>query len=406
MSTTIFDRLGTDWTNFDGRKVRLQSLFFIHFVAFSGVVVFRNVYLGEMGMSESAMGQIGFLMTVVGIIAQPMWGMVTDYFHAERAVLIGGAGISAVGLLAYPFADGFAEPFLFVVVGTVIFSIFHAPIVPIANGLVLFAGYEYGKIRAFGSAAFGIGSLGFGFFVATLGVSSIVYVYVFGMILLAIVVGTFANPRAEPDQNEDELPLSEAIRTLVGNVDLLAVLLVAFILGMSVSGGSAFFSVYMRAIDAEMTLGAWTLSADALTGLSWAVKTAFETIAFVYALRFAESYNRTLIVGGVAVTVPFAVYGLTVQPWAIISVQVIAGLGYGLYNLALVNLVYIVASNRVVSTAQTVLTGVGLGLGGAIGQIVAGNLADLLGLRGMYPYLAVIGLVGAGAAVFVRRRVT
>lgn len=37
-------------------KVRFQLLFFISFIASSGFVVFRNVYLEEMGLSGSQMG--------------------------------------------------------------------------------------------------------------------------------------------------------------------------------------------------------------------------------------------------------------------------------------------------------------------------------------------------------------
>lgn len=404
MSTGAFDRLSRDVADIDAQKLRFQSLFFVHFVAFSGVVVFRNVYLEEMGMSGSAMGQIGFLMTAAGVAAQPVWGLVTDYLRAERPVLVVGAAVSAVGLLAYPAAAGLAAPFLLVALGTVVFSVFHAPIVPIANGLVLSRGYDYGKVRAFGSIAFGIGSLGFGFLVAAAGIASIVYVYVVGMVVLVGVVWTLSGTDGDETSEDDESepPLSEAVRTLATNVDFLAVLLVAFVVGLSIRGGSAFFSVYMRAIEASVVLGPWSLSADALTGLAWTVKTLFETVAFVYALRVSESYRAFLVVGGVGLALPHLVYGLTADPWAILGVQVVGGLGYGLYNLAVVNLVFAVASDRVTSTAQTVLTGLGIGFGGAVGEVVTGELVDAVGLQQTYLSLAAVGFVGAALGLFLR----
>lgn len=427
MSATRLERLRRDWTDLDGQKVRFQSLFFVHFVAFSGLVVFRNVYLEQMGMSGSAMGQIGFLMTATGVAAQPVWGLVTDYLRAERPVLVVGGAVSALGLLAYPYADGLAEPFLLVAVGTAVFSVFHAPIVPIANGLVLSQGYDYGKIRAFGSVAFGIGSLGFGFLVAVAGIASIVYVYAVGMVVLVGVVWTLSETEADAveqgkrddlkasgetgvdtaddtgdDASDGEPPLPEAVRKLATNREFLVVLLVAFVVGLSIRGGSAFFSVYMRAVEASAVLGPWTLSADALTGMAWTVKTLFEAGAFVYALRFSDSYRAFLVVGGAGVALPHLVYGLTAEPWAILAVQVAGGLGYGLYNLAVVNLVFAVASERVTSTAQTALTGLGLGFGGAVGEVVAGELVDAIGLQRTYLYLAAIGFVGAALGLLVR----
>lgn len=426
MSATTLDRLRRDWADLDAQKVRFQSLFFVHFVAFSGLVVFRNVYLEQMGMSGAAMGQIGFLMTAAGVAAQPVWGLVTDYLRAERPVLVVGGVVSALGLLAYPLADGLAEPFVLVALGTAVFSVFHAPIVPIANGLVLSGGYDYGKIRAFGSVAFGIGSLGFGFLVAVTGIVSIVYVYAIGMVVLVGVVWTLSGADADTggaagddaetggesgvdatddtggDPADGEPPLSEAVRTLATNGAFLVVLLVAFAVGLSIRGGAAFFSVYMRAVDASVAVGPWTLSADALTGTAWTVKTLFEAAAFVYALRVSESYRAFLVVGGVGVALPHLVYGLTAEPWAVLAVQVVGGLGYGLYNLAVVNLVFAVASDRVTSTAQTALTGLGLGFGGAVGEVITGELVDAVGLQQTYLALAAVGFVGAALGLLVR----
>jgi len=406
VSTGTLDRLSRGWADVDAQKLRFQSLFFVHFVAFSGVVVFRNVYLEEMGLSGSAMGQIGFLMTAAGVAAQPVWGVVTDYLQAERPVLVVGAVVSAVGLLAYPVADGLAAPFLLVAAGTAVFSVFHAPIVPIANGLVLSRGYDYGRIRAFGSIAFGIGSLGFGVLVAAAGITSIVYVYVVGMVVLVAVVWTLSGTNGDEDESDAaddaEPPLSEAVRALAANREFLAVLLVAFVIGLSIRGGSAFFSVYMRAVEASLVLGPWTLSADALTGLAWTVKTVFETVAFVYALRISESYGAFLVLGGVGLALPHLVYGLTADLWAVLAVQVVGGLGYGLYNLAVVNLVFAVAADRVTSTAQTVLTGLGIGFGGAVGEIVTGELVDAVGLQRTYLALAAVGVVGAAFGLLLR----
>jgi len=426
-----------------GEKARFQALFFVYYASFSGFAVFRNVYLEEMGMSGSAMGQIGFLMTATGVAVQPLWGVASDYFRAERPVLILGAVASAVALLSYPVAAGLAAPFLLVAVGTAIYSAARAPIVPITNGLVLSRGYDYGSVRAFGSIAFGIGSLGFGFLVAALGTASVVYFYVGGTaVLVAIVLsvsesadsesdgadtgdgtdtgeegntsdgvsadrtatdGGDESATADDDAGGDEASLSEAVRALVTNSQFLVVLVIGFLVGFSIRGGSAYFSVYMRAVDAGMAVGPWSLSPDAVTGLSWAVKTAFEAAAFVYAVRLSWSYRSFLLLGGVAVTVPNLVYGLTGQPWAIIAVQSASGLGYGLYYVAIVNLVYVVASDRVTSTAQTVLTGVGIGFGGAVGQVAGGELMDLVGVQEMYLYIAVVGFVGAAVAVFVRQ---
>jgi PPP family 3-phenylpropionic acid transporter len=110
-----------------------------------------------------------------------------------------------------------------------------------------------------------------------------------------------------------------------------------------------------------------------------------------------------LVVGGAAVTLPNLVYGLTARPWAVVAVQAVGGIGYGLYYVASVELVHVVASDRVTATAQTVFTGLGFGLGGAAGQVVAGELYDAFGIQRMYVVVAVLGFAGALVGVFVRQ---
>lgn len=393
----------------DGGQVRFQALFFANFAAFSGFAVFRNVYLEEMGMSGSAMGQIGFLLTATGVAVQPVWGVLTDYLHAEAPVLVVGGVVSALGLFAYPIAAELATPFVLVAAGTAVYSAFRAPIVPVANALVLSRGYDYGTVRAFGSVAFGIGSLGFGFLVAALGVSSVVYCYALGMGALVVVVLSLPESADTGDRDDgsddqsDGAALSGAARALVTNYDFLVVLVLGFLVGLSTRGGSAFFAVYMRAVEASAVVGPVRLTADGLTGAAWALKTLFEAVAFVYAVRLSWSYRSVLVAGGAAVTLPNLVYGLTTRPWAVVAVQAVGGLGYGLYYVASVEFVHVVARGRVTSTAQTVFTGVGLGLGGAAGQVVAGELYDLLGIQRMYVVVAVLGFAGALVGLLVRR---
>jgi|GEM_PF-751854 len=403
-----------------GQKVRFQSLFFVQFVAFSGIAVFRNVYFDEMGLSGTAMGQIGFVLLATGVVAQPAWGALTDYLRAERPVLVAGSVLSALALLSYPYAEGLAEPFLVVAVGTALFSAFRGPIIPIATGMILERGYDYGGVRAFGSLAFAVGSLGFGFVVAWLGSVSIVYAYIAGMALLVVIVislsgssdgdeaddsGGGADQTNEDDaegaDDTDNLSIPAALRALVSTPSFVVVVLSMFLLRLSLMGGEAFFSVYMRELSVQLAVGPWTLSPDGMTGVGWAINSGIEALAFVYAVRLRRSYKWLLVVGGVVGVTPNLVYGLTTHPVALLAVQSMGGVGFALLTVAAVNLVHAVASDRVNATAQSLLSALGLGLGGALGQIVAGSLFDAVGLQQMYVVIAVIGFAGAAFGLFV-----
>ena len=392
---------------FDGHKLRFQLLFFVQFAAGSGIIVFRNVYLDGMGMSGAEMGEIGFLMLATGVTVQPLWGLVTDYWHIERAILVVGALVSALALLTYPFGAGLTEPFVVVAVGTAVFSAFRAPIVPIATGMVLSRGYDFGHIRSFGSLAFGLGSLGVGFVVASVGLSSIVYIYIAGMAVLVVVAWSLSDGSTaddDEDDDTDEPSIVDAARALVTNRNFMVVVAAMFLFRLSFMGGEAFLSVYMRTVHVRLAIGPWSLSPDSLTGVVWALSTVVEAAAFVYAARLGLSYKWLFVVGGAMAAIPNVVYGMTTNPLPILAVQTFAGIGFALLSLGSVNLVHAVAAERIQSSAQTFLSGASLGLGGAIGQVIAGHLLDTVGIQEMYLVISVVGFLGAAVGVFITHR--
>lgn len=394
----------------NGVKVRFQLLFFIYFIATSGFVVFRNVYLEEMGLSGLQMGYIGFLLMATGVVAQPAWGLLTDYLRAERTVLVIAGIASAVAIVSYPVADGLVEPFILIAVGSAAYSAFRAPIGPTATGMVLSRGFDYGSVRAFGSIAFAIGSLAFGFVVATLGSVSIVYVYVAGAVLLVGIAWSLPGD-GNADESEDaagngedrtsEPGLLEATRMLVTNPTFLVIVGASFLLRLSAMGGEAFFSVYMRSVGVSIAIGPWTLRPDVMTGVAWMINSGIEAVAFLYVLKANVSHKWLLVAGGVILVIPNLVYGITTRPWILLAIQSLGGIGFAMVTVSTVELAHDIAADRVTSTAQTLLAGFGFGLGGAVGQIVAGTLYDVVGIMDMYVGIAVIGFAGAAVGLLI-----
>lgn len=368
------------------RRVRYQALFAVYFLAYSGIVVYRNVFLEDIGMTGTQMGVIGFTFVIVGVVAQPGWGLLTDWRGVHSEILIAGALGSAFGLSVYLVGAETAETFLVVLAGTVVFSLFHAPIVPLANSLVLSEGFEYGRIRAFGSVSFGIGSMAIGLLLALVETWFIVVAYAVGMVVIADLIRR--TPIARPSVSDR---LRGKVRTLVIDREFALLVLVALLLAMSTSSASAFFSVYMRAIT----------GGDTLTGVAWTLKTVFEAVTFLYLVRYELPYRVILLVGGSFAAVPSLLYGLTSSLWIVLAVQAFAGLGYAMYYLATVNLAHRLAPDELSSTAQTVVASLGLGVGGAIGQLLAGRVLDAAGIHRLYLALGVVALVGVFVALFL-----
>lgn len=367
---------------------RYQAMYFVFYASFSGFVVFRNVLLEEMGMTGVQMGIVGGLWVAGGVLAQPVWGLIADYTHSPRRILIIASILSAIAILSYPLGNALPRgSFIVVAAGTVAFSATRAPVVPISNSLVLRQGYDYGFVRSFGSIAFGATVLVTGFALAYVATSAVVYLYILGMVVFIWFV--IRLPRVEDTVFKGDLG-TKAVG-LIRQPRFLAILVAAFLMGIVSTSGGAFFSVYMRAVG----LG------DGLTGIAWALKTITEAVVFITIGRTAFSYGSIVALGGLSFLVGNLLLGTAPALTPVLVANVGLGAGLALLYFSLVNLAHACAPSGLHSTAQTLLTSVGVGAGGALGQTLAGWLVDVVGVQEMYLYLAAIAvlLVFVGVAV-------
>lgn len=358
-------------------KRRYQALYFLFFASGSGVTAFRNVYFEELGLTGFQMGAIGAVMVGAGMFAQPLWGVVADRYGRTKGSLLVGTAVSALVALAFPvIGDAALDPpvlFVLLLAAGVVFASFRAPIMPIANSMVLDSGLEYGSVRAFGAIAFGIGLAGIGIVVEWFETTIAFYVYVVGMAVFFLFLWGLPKPETTvaPDIR------SEAVRLLT-NRRFLALLVVGVVMGGVVSAGAAFFAVFMRDIQAG----------DDITGVAWLIRTVGEAVIFLAMARIGLDYRWQLSLGVGLYAVGYAVYGLSGAVPAIIAVQLVLGVGYALFNLSTVNLAHRFAPDALSSTAQAVMTGVGIGAGRAIGQLAGGQLVDMVGTQQLYLWLA------------------
>ncbi len=367
---------------------RFQLLYFVFFASYSGLVAFRNVYLKELGMNGFEMGLVGAIWVIGGVVAQPVWGIVADYTGSPSRVLTMAAAISGVSILTYPLGGVVtSSTLLIILVGTVVFSTTQAPIVPIANSLILRRGYDYGYVRSFGSIAFGISILIVGFALASLHTVVVTYVYTLGMVVFVALARGI--PREERPAFSGNLGI-EALG-LVRRRGFALLLGVAFAFGL-VNAGSSFFSVYVRAVH----MGDW------LTGVAWAVKTVVETVVFLWIARVDISYGRQLAISGALYIVGYLVFAFSSSPVLVVVANLLLGAGLAMVYNSLVNAAHGHAPETLQSTAQTLLMGVGIGVGSAVGQLAMGQLVDAVGAQRAYAFLA-IGAVGVAVfGVFVR----
>lgn len=365
-----------------------KLFFFLLFASFSGYVMFRNVFLDEIGLSGTQMGLIGLTFPLVGMVTQPAWGLVADWRGASKPILYISMVGTAAGALLYALAPVVGVTFLGVLLATIVFAAFRAPAIPIATALVLSAGASYENVRAYGSIAFGVAGLGFGFLIGITATESIFYAYCVGMVLILLLLTRL--PVGDTEALGDDLDLATVRRLL--DRQFLLLLAAAFFLGVMTPASAAFFSVYVRAIDQP----------DSITGFAWLIKTTAEAATFVYvARRGGGSYRLLMGAGGALYLVTYALLATTGAIVVVVSSQLLLGTGYALFNLASVNLAHALSPSALKSTAQSLLMVGGVNAGRTVGELATGVLVDLVGVQAMYGYVAVLGLLVIGFALAI-----
>jgi len=271
-----------------------------------------------------------------------------------------------------------AAPFLLFVAASIVYAAFRSPIGPLANSMVLSSGIEYGRVRASGSIAFGVGILAMGWLIGRFSTSLVFYVYTGGMIAFLLALRGLPQPDADiaPDLRREGV-------ARVRNPQFLLLLAVAVLIGAATSAGGAFFSVYMRAIGAG----------DSMTGAAWFVRTIAEAVVFVGAANVRVGHRSQLSFCAGTYTVAFLAYGATEALPVVFGVQIVHGVAIALFGLASVNLAHQLAPDRLASTSQAIVAAVGIGSGRVVGELAGGQLVDLVGVQDMYFFVAACTLL-------------
>ncbi len=106
-------------------------------------------------------------------------------------------------------------------------------------------------------------------------------------------------------------------------------------------------------------------------------------------------------IGFIALPVRILLYTLTSNPWALVALQVFDGIGAGIYGVVIVAICADLTKGKGGFNALSGLIATALSIGGVIGPLGAGFLAEHLGYNGFF--LVFAGIAAMAAGVFLTR---
>ncbi len=356
----------------------LSAFYFFTFGGLGGILPFLPLLLAGQGLSPSQVGWVMLVGPIFNLVAPPVWGWFADTFSA-RVLLLRLTGVGcAAGSLAFLGGSSFAWS----VAAMALYSVFRAPILPLADTAAHDAlgdeDHRFADIRIWGSLGFAVFAFGIGQFEG-----SSKPALMLGLTAFAYLMSSASTVRLRSSLVTRQGSVAKAAMQFVLQPKIIALFAGSGLYYIAHGAYDVYFGLHMRALG----------HSDGFVGLGWLVAVSSEVVLMRFAPRLLRNRGGEglLVISATASVLRWVVLSQAEAQWAILLAQSLHALTFGLWYLALVRYIQVRAPEAVRTTVQAV-SQAAHGLGMMLGYVVGGEIFEALGGSGLF-------LCAAGASL-------
>lgn len=367
--------------------LRYFFLFYVFIYATQAIYnTFLPLYFDDIGFSSTQIGTILSLGPFVAMLAQPIWGALSDRARTKNFILlllIAGSGLT---MLLFPLS----VTFIYLLVLVCIFTLFQTSIFAISDTITLetIDKLRYGSfshIRMGGTFGFAIMSLAFGI-VAEQRIGLMFPIYAAIMLLCFLLVMKF--PAVAGHQSKGK---KMSFSVIFRHKKLMLYLSFNFILQATLGFYYSFFPIYFRDMGGTSSLLGWSM--------------VISSLAEVPFLLFADKIFKRFKIHYVLIAAAFAtmlrwllLYAIDSPHW-ILPVQLLHGAMFIVLTVTMATYINREIPLELKASGQTFNGLLNLGVARIVGSLAGGAAIAQWGLRNVFLYNAVIS--AASIAVFI-----
>jgi len=365
----------------------LSSYTFLFYASMACIAPFIPLYFQEKGLSPTEIGLVLTAGPFISIIAQPLWGYISDKRQTVKEVLLFIMVLALFTSIGVFSSGSFYHIWFFML----LFMFFMTPIQPLSDSLIIAyaqkRGLNYGSIRLWGSVGFSLTALALGIALGSWGISYLGLMY--GLLLTLTMMTALG---LEDSNNRQAKINRRELTKLFGNSTLLWFLILTLIVSIPARINESMFSIFMNSLGAtKMEIGAASL-VSAMSEVP-----VFLCMSFIFS-RFSEL--SMFVLAAFIYTIRWLLFSIVDRPTTLILLQMSQSLTFTLFFAASLRYVTRVVPQELQSTGTAVLTATFLGLAGIIGNSLGGYLMDQFGPRTTYQLSAFITFIGTVLAFF------
>ncbi|MFM7718766.1 MAG: MFS transporter [Actinomycetota bacterium] len=371
-------------------ETSIQGLFLLFGVAIAAFFPFLAPFLSERGVRPDDIGIVVAAMALARVVANPIWGHLSDTSIGRKRALQIGLVLSAVFAVAIWASGG---SFAALLATAVLFAGVGGAVGPNIDAMAIAhlgedRMHEYGRIRGWESLVYGITALVLGVVLDRVGVDAGMLVYAVACLVMLGWSTTFRVPQV---RHEGTHGRAGAVGTVLrGNPRFLAFLGATLLLWFGFSGAWNFIG--LKILDEG--------GGASLIGLGAGLGGLIELPMMRSSSNLSERFGvRAVFVAGCSCyAVGFLLWGLIEDPTIVSILTFLEGVAFALVFTMSVVIVGKLVQPSLYSTGQAITATVGFGIAPVLGGLVGGWVYAHLGPQTLYLAASAIAAIAAVVA--------
>lgn len=358
-------------------QILLKAHNFLFFGLLALFIPFLPVFLKEQGFTTSEVGLVIGAGGFITIIAQPLWGMISDKTKTLRKVMLLLILLAAVcGFILFNM-----ESFWLLVFTAMLVYFFLMPLDPLTESLnytmTEASGTSYGSVRTYGALGYAVLSLIVGYVMKWFGMNSVSILFVFLGIVCFIIMWKL------PDAPTSSRPVTiDGLKKVLTNKQMILFLLLIFASSIPARMNDTFLGIHINNLGGDTSL----------VGVAFFISAASEIIVFALSYLWLRQGKELLIIT-IAIffyALRFFLSGLVEDPVLLAIIQILQMFTFPIYYTAAIQYLYQIVPREWRATGQTVLALLFFGISGIISSSLGGFLYHVFGGHIFYYTIAAI----------------